>query len=114
MKGIITVLVSTALVCAAQADTEERAHEAMAKATRFFRTEVATHGGYLWAYEHDLSRREGEGRATASMVWVQPPGTPTVGMAYLDAYEVTADTLFLNGAVEAARALAWGQLATGG
>ena len=35
-------------------------------------------------------------------------------MAFLRAYEATGDTLFLNGAVEAAQALAWGQLASGG
>ena len=48
------------------------------------------------------------------MIWVQPPGTPAVGMAYLDAYDVSGDTLYLNGAIDAARALAWGQLGSGG
>jgi len=87
---------------------------AMEKAARFFRTEVATNGGYLWHYKSDFSLREGEVNASATTVWVQPPGTPSVGMAFLEAYEATGDTLFLNGAVEAARALCRGQLASGG
>lgn len=94
--------------------TVEDAKAAMAKATRFVRSDVATEGGYLWRYSDDMLMREGEGRATASMVWVQPPGTPAVGMAMLDAYAATGDTLYLNGAIAAARGLAWGQLSTGG
>ena len=92
----------------------EEAIQAMAKATRFFRTEVATRGGYLWKYKSDLSMREGEGAATPSMIWVQPPGTPTVGMAFLEAYEATGDSVYLEAARDAARALVWGQLASGG
>ena len=92
----------------------EAAIRAMAKATRFFRTEVATRGGYLWKYTSDLSMREGEGAATPSMIWVQPPGTPAVGMAFLEAYEATGDSVYLEAARDAARALVWGQLTSGG
>ena len=88
--------------------------ETMVKAARCFRGQVATNGGYLWLYKSDLTRREGEGIASPTTIWVQPPGTPSVGMAFLRAWEATGDTLFLDGAVEAARALAWGQLASGG
>ena len=92
----------------------EAAIQAMAKATWFFRTEVATRGGYLWRYKSDLSMREGEGTAKPSMIWVQPPGTPAVGTAFLEAYEATADSVYLEAAQDAARALVWGQLASGG
>ncbi len=88
--------------------------ETMQKAARFFYNEVATHGGYLFSYKTDFTMRQGEEIASASTIWVQPPGTPAVGMALLDAYNATGDTLFLNGAIRAARALVWGQLATGG
>ena len=88
--------------------------ETMVKATRYFRGQVATNGGYLWLYQSDFTRREGEGIASPTTIWVQPPGTPSVGMAFLQAYDATGDTLFLNGAVEAAQALVWGQLASGG
>ena len=106
------------LLCSAPLHSDEFLHraavEAMVKATRYFRGQVATNGGYLWLYQSDFTRREGEGIASPTTIWVQPPGTPSVGMAFLRAYEATGDTLFLNGAVEAAQALVWGQLASGG
>ena len=92
----------------------EAAVGAMARAARFFSGEVATQGGYLWQYKSDMSMREGEGVATASMIWVQPPGTPSVGMAFLGAYEATGDERYLAAAQAAAQALVWGQLASGG
>ena len=94
--------------------TPEQAREAMARATQFFRTEVATEGGYLGTYSEDLKLRQGERPATDTNIWIQPPGTPAVGMAMLDAYAATGDTLYLNGAIDVARALVYGQLSTGG
>lgn len=90
------------------------ARGAMARAVRYFTTEVATRGGYLWSYSEDLTQREGEGEATASQIWVQPSGTPAVGFACLRAYEATQDPPYLEAARAAAGALAWGQLACGG
>jgi len=86
----------------------------MKKATRFFTDKVTCHGGYLWRYSADLKRREGEGRATASQIWVQPPGTPSVGLAFVRAYQASGDRQFLDAAVAAANALVWGQLESGG
>lgn len=90
------------------------ANAAMSKATAFFRTKTASHGGYVYYYSPDLTRRWGEGKATAEQIWVQPPGTPTVGMAFLQAFEATGDSTYLDGAREAAEALVYGQLASGG
>jgi hypothetical protein len=84
------------------------------RAVQFFRKQVATEGGYLWRYSADLSKREGEGKATATQVWVQPPGTPAVGMALLKAYEATGDKKHLDAAVETAHCLVRGQLRSGG
>ena len=95
-------------------DLVAAARAAMEKAARYFTGEVATRGGYLWFYSQDLKQREGEGAATATQIWVQPPGTPAVGFAYLRAYEVTRDRLYLDAARGAAEALVWGQLACGG
>ncbi|MHC4509307.1 MAG: pectate lyase [Planctomycetota bacterium] len=92
----------------------EQAAATMGKAAGFFRTEVASHGGYVYYYSLDLSRRWGEGVATADQIWVQPPGTPTVGMAYLKAYEATGEPFYLDAAIEAAEALMYGQLKSGG
>lgn len=91
-----------------------KAERSLRKAVAFFRGQVAVHGGYVWRYAADLSRREGEGKATNTMIWVQPPGTPTVGMAFMDAYDATRDRYYLEAAVESARALVRGQLQSGG
>lgn len=71
------------LICATAASggSREDAVAALRKAAEFYRTRVATHGGYVYYYSPDLSRRLGEGVASDSQIWVQPPGTPTVGMA---------------------------------
>jgi hypothetical protein len=92
----------------------EQAAAALKKATEFFRREVSTEGGYLWRYSEDLSRREGEGKATATQIWVQPPGTPSVGMAFLTAFEATGDKYYLDAARDAADSLVRGQLRSGG
>lgn len=87
---------------------------ALRKATDYYRGHVATHGGYVYFYALDLQRRWGEGAATQDQIWVQPPGTPTVGMAYLAAYRATGDDFYLKAATEAAQALVYGQLESGG
>lgn len=97
-----------------QQPTRRDALECLHDGLEFFRSEVSTNGGYLWRYAADLSEREGELPASASTVWVQPPGTPTVGMACLTAWELTADPLCLNAVRETALALVDGQLESGG
>jgi PelA/Pel-15E family pectate lyase len=87
--------------------------EAILRAARFVRS-IATEGGYLWRYSPDLKTREGEGPATATQVWVQPPGTPAVGEAFLRAYRVIRKPELFDGALAAARALVRGQLESGG
>jgi len=99
---------------AAEAELKDQAAKAMRRATDFFRTQISTEGGYLWRYSEDLSRREGEGTATDTMIWVQPPGTPSVGMVYLRAYEATGDLYYLDAARDVAYALVKGQLRSGG
>lgn len=91
-----------------------QAAAAMRKAAAFYHDSVASNGGYVYYYSVDLKQRWGEGVATRSQIWVQPPGTPTVGMAYLKAYEATGDSFYLNAAQEAAEALVYGQLKSGG
>lgn len=92
----------------------EKAAAGLKKSVEFFRTKVAVEGSYLWRYSDDLSRREGENKATATLAWVQPPGTPSVGMAFLAAYEATGDKYYLDAARETAMALVRGQLQSGG
>lgn len=91
-----------------------QAAQALRRAVEFFRREVAVHGTYLWHYSEDLSKREGEGVASATRGWVQPPGTPSVGNAILTAYEATGDPFHLDAAQETAHGLVRGQLRSGG
>jgi len=93
---------------------QEQAAEALRKAIRFFANEVAVEGGYVWLYSADLRLREGEGRASETTVWVQPPGTPSVGAAILRAYERTGEEEYLEAARKAGECLARGQLESGG
>jgi len=92
----------------------DEATDAMRRAAAFYHEKVASHGGYVYYYATDLSRRWGEGEATADQIWVQPPGTPTVGLAYLKALEATGDVNYFYAARDAAQALVYGQLKSGG
>jgi PelA/Pel-15E family pectate lyase len=84
------------------------------KAATYYRGTVASHGGYVYYYSLDLKERWGEGKATPDTIFVQPPGTPAVGMAYLKAYAATKDKFYLDAARETAEALIYGQLQSGG
>jgi hypothetical protein len=100
-------------VCAAEAPLTTEARAALDRATTFYRS-ISTRGGYLWWYSKDLKERAGENKATETQIWVQPPGTPSVGMAFLRAWQVTRENYCLEAARAAAEALAWGQLESGG
>ncbi len=86
----------------------------MRRAAEYHDTRVSAEGGYLWRYASDLSKREGEGTVGPTTVWVQPPGTPAVGLAYLRCYEVTGDRYYLWLAQKAGDVLIRGQLQSGG
>ena len=110
----VVALPSGALAGAAEALSKEEAASALRKAVGFFRQEVSVEGGYLWRYSADLRKREGEGKATPTAAWSQPPGTPTVGEAILSAYHRTGDAFYLDAATESAHALVKTQLRSGG
>ena len=114
--AVLALVASGASFLEAQptAGPREDALQALKKAATFYRTKVASHGGYLYYYSTDLEQRWGEGKFTADTIFVQPPGTPTVGMAYLKAYEATNDRFYLDAARETAEALVAGQLQSGG
>jgi len=94
--------------------TREGAVAALLQAVRFFHEKVALQGGYLWEYSGDLRLREAEGPVEDGRIWVQPPGTPTIGAAFLDAYEATGEQVCLEAARDASRVLIRGQFHTGG
>jgi hypothetical protein len=88
--------------------------DAMKRATRFMTVEAAVGGGYVWTYLPDFSRRWGELEASPSVIWVQPPGTATMGHLFLDAYHATGDEFYYEAAKTAADALVRGQHPAGG
>jgi hypothetical protein len=90
------------------------ATKALKSAANYYREKVASHGGYVYYYSLDLSDRWGEGKASPDILFVQPPGTPTVGMAYLAAHAATGDPFYLDAARETAECLVYGQLQSGG
>jgi len=112
--GLVAVLAAAAAVADDGPSLPEKAASALQRATTFFTREVSTEGGYLWRYSEDLETREGEGRAGDTTVWVQPPGTPSVANAFLDAYAATGDNLYLDAARKAGDCLVHGQLRSGG
>jgi len=118
MRRLVFVAALCCALSALSASGEEplrrRAAEGLRRAVRFFVDDVAVEGGYLWRYSEDLQRREGEGRASDATVWVQPPGTPTVGMALLRAFRATGEQDYLDAARQAGVCLVRGQLRSGG
>jgi len=112
----ILTLPAISVLPAAENDDKHltRVETAMRKAATYFDQEVSAHGGYLWRYSSDLSKREGEGQATKDTVWVQPPGTPSVGQVFLDAYNANGDQFYLDAAVRTGQCLVSGQLRSGG
>jgi hypothetical protein len=99
---------------AAASPTRAQVLDTMKRATTFMVEKASTNGGYVWAYLSDFSRRWGEMEARSSMVWVQPPGTPTMGHLFLDAYHATGDEYYYRAAEKAAKALIAGQHPSGG
>ena len=75
---------------------------------------LSNRGGYVYFVTPDLSRRWGERVLDENTIEVQPPGTPAVGMALLNAYKTTGSSIALNAARDAAQALIAGQNALGG
>ncbi len=90
------------------------ANAALAKCTTYLVDEVAYNGGYAGTYLEDLSDQWGEGHILRHMNWVQPPGSPSTGQAFMAAWRATGDDLYLDAAVQCAHATAWAQLASGG
>ena len=105
-------------LASAQSDKETRlssqALAAAKKATSFLTREVSTEGGYLWRYSADLGKREGEGIVETKTIWIQPPGTPSVGQAFVRLFEATGEDQFLVAAKAAGEALRRGQMRSGG
>jgi hypothetical protein len=107
------VLAVTAHAAAAES-LRPQAESALKRAATYYHDHVASHGGYVYYTSEDLEQRWGEGKATPHQIFTEPPGTPAVGIAFLNAYAATGDRFHLSAAKDAALALIHGQLESGG
>ncbi|WP_284734422.1 pectate lyase [Sphingosinicella terrae] len=116
MIARLLLLFSVGLLAAVPASGQSRdeIERTMRWATTFMVEEVAAEGGYLWAYLPDMSRRWGEAEAFSTMIWIQPPGTATMGQLFLDAYHATGDEYYYRAAEQVGQALVRGQHRSGG
>lgn len=115
MAGAVALgMIPVSLANAVETVKRGQVLDTMKRATEYMVDTVAVHGGYVWSYLPDMSRRWGEMEAFPSMVWVQPPGTGTMGHVFLDAYHATGDQYYYECAQKCAEALIAGQLASGG
>jgi hypothetical protein len=114
LKILTVLIVPLATWSSSAADLKQDAEQAMRRAGAFFRNQVASGGGYVYVYSSDLKHRQGEGVAGPLTIWIQPPGTPAVGEAFLDAYAATGDRFYLDAAQKTGQALVQGQLDSGG
>ena len=119
---IVSIIVLIALFALANFGTliaqesrlDKEVEATMRVATDFMMNKVANRGGFLWKYSADLSEQWGEVPARRSQIWVQPPGTASVGSIIVKAFQVTKDHMYLNYARQVAEALIWGQHPSGG
>lgn len=87
---------------------------AMKSASQFMLQKASYRGGFVWSYLPDFSRQWGELEARRTMVWMQPPGTSSVGHLMLDAYHATGDEFYYRGAQQVAAAITFAQQTNGG
>src|SRR6185436_8829642 len=92
LKTTLALLLLLDSLGAAPQDSEalrKQSLEVLKKASVYYRTQIARHSGYVYYTSADLKERWGEGKAGPDVIFVQPPGTPTVGLAYLKAHAAT-------------------------
>ncbi|GAA4454929.1 pectate lyase [Novipirellula rosea] len=116
MCAILAMLGATCLGGghAAEPISRDDAIGALHRSVEFFRTQASSNGGYVFRISEDLSLREGEEKVGQTTAWIEPPATPSVGQAYLEAYQLTSDPMLLDAARQTAAALLRGQLVSGG
>ena len=92
----------------------EVVHAAARKAVAFARTSLSFAGGYATKWSRDLKESRTSDTRGVALIGIETPGTPAMGRVFLKAWKVTGDKLHLQAAREAAGALLWTQLASGG
>ena len=110
LYGLTSIQAQTVKDLSALAKEAERSLE---KGIAYMQS-LAIEGGYVYHYSMDGKEKWGEGKTDDRTIEVQPPGTPAVGMSFLNAYRITKNKDFLRAAEGAANALIRGQNKLGG
>lgn len=110
----LVMMLSMSMFAGNNKKLDEQVLKTMKTATQFMMDKVSYNGGFVWNYLPDMSRSWGELEAKRTMVWIQPPGTPSVGHLLLDVYHATGDEYYYEAAKKVANALIWGQQECGG
>lgn len=111
---LLLTIISNQHLCAQDNKLAQDAKDVMLRSTRFMVEKTSTNGGYVWYYLPDFSRRWGEMEAYKTMIWMQNPGTVSMGHLFLDAYQETGNEYYYQAAAKAASAIIWGQSPEGG
>jgi hypothetical protein len=99
----------------AQALDRDEVLEALRKAGAFYAEGASIEGGYHDVYSADLTVAQSSKRSRGrQQISVTGSATPSVGMAFLVAWDATKDSFFLEAARRAGHALLRGQLCSGG
>jgi PelA/Pel-15E family pectate lyase len=120
MRIINPILICFIFFCFSVANTSavtptpEQTKNTMKVASQFMLDKVSYRGGFVWSYLPDFSRQWGELEARRSMIWIQPPGTASVGHLFLDAYHATGDEFYYAAAERVAGAIIYAQHPSGG
>jgi len=111
---VIILFIAKQPLAAQTGKLDEEAKQAMLRATQFMVEKASTNGGYVWYYLPDFSRQWGEMEAYKTMIWLQSPGTVSMGHLFLNAYHATGNEYYYHAAAKAASAIIWGQSHEGG
>jgi hypothetical protein len=87
---------------------------AIRKTVLFTRANLSFAGGYATKWTRDLKESRTSDTSGAALISIEAPGTPVLAMQFVRAWKTTGDKLYLQAAREAASALLWTQLASGG
>lgn len=114
MRSLLVLALSSSLALAADLPDPAVITAAMKKAVTYAHTHLAREGGYASSYDKEGKIGEVEHAKSPTIISIQPPGTTTMGLVILRAYQATGDEVFLTSAKDAAKALLKCQLASGG
>lgn len=111
----LIVLLICWLSTLARALDRDEVLEALRKGVAFYSERAAIEGGYHDVYSSDLSVAQSSKRSRGhQQISVTGSATPSVGMAFLVAWDATKDSFYLEAARRAGHALLRGQLCSGG